>query len=90
MEALATARFDVLCADIGMPGEDGYELIRRVRALPAESGAAIMAVALTAYGRAEDRMRALSAGFQQHVSKPVAPDELTAVVRSLAGRMLGA
>ena len=90
MEALATARFDVLCADIGMPGEDGYELIRRVRALPAESGAAIMAVALTAYGRAEDRMRALSAGFQQHVSKPVAPGELTAVVRSLAGRMLGA
>ena len=90
MEALATARFDVLCADIGMPGEDGYELIRRVRSLPAESGAGIMAVALTAYGRSEDRVRALSGGFQQHVSKPVAPDELTAVIRSLAGRMLGA
>ena len=89
MEALATARFDVLCADIGMPGEDGYELLRRVRLLPRETGGSIMAVALTAYGRAEDRMRALAAGFQQHVSKPVAPSELTAVVASLAGRTLG-
>jgi len=90
IESLATARFDVLCADIGMPGEDGYELIRRVRLLPRESGGSIMAVALTAYGRTEDRMRALAAGFQQHVSKPVAPSELTAVVASLAGRTLGA
>jgi len=90
MEALATARFDVLCADIGMPGEDGYELIRRVRLLPEETGGSIRAVALTAYGRAEDRMRALAAGFQQHVSKPVAPGELTAVVASLVRRTLGA
>ncbi len=79
-------RPDVLISDIEMPGEDGYALIRRIRALPAERGGRIPAAALTAYARAEDRMRALLAGFQIHLPKPVEPTELAAVVASLAGR----
>jgi PAS domain S-box-containing protein len=73
---------DVLISDIGMPGADGYELIRRVRAREGPS-AGIPAVALTAYARFEDRMRALRAGFQMHVAKPVEPAELVTVVHSL-------
>jgi CheY-like chemotaxis protein len=80
------SRPHVIVADIGMPGMDGYEFLRRVRALGAEGGGTIPAAALTGYGRREDRVRALSAGFQQHVAKPVTPDELLAVVASLAGR----
>ena len=79
---------DVLVSDIEMPGEDGYALIRQVRARPAEQGGRIPAAALTAYARAEDRMRALLAGFQIHVPKPVEPAELAAVVASLAGRTM--
>jgi signal transduction histidine kinase/ActR/RegA family two-component response regulator len=71
---------DVLLSDIGMPGEDGYSLIRRVRAEEARHGRAIAAVALTAYARAEDRRKALSAGFQMHVPKPIDGDDLIAVV----------
>jgi PAS domain S-box-containing protein len=77
---------DVLISDIEMPGEDGYALIRKVRGLPPERGGRIPAAALTAYARAEDRMRALLAGFQLHVPKPVEPAELAAVIASLAGR----
>lgn len=77
---------DILLSDIGMPGEDGYMLIRQVRALEAKRGGQIPAIALTAYSREQDRTKALLAGFQQHVSKPVSPDELAAVVASLAGR----
>jgi len=77
---------DVLISDIGMPGEDGYTLIRKVRALQPEQGGRIPAVALTAYARMEDRTRALAAGFQMHVPKPVKPIELTTVVASLARR----
>ena len=77
---------DVLISDIEMPGEDGYTLIRKVRNLPPKRGGRIPAAALTAYARAEDRMRALRAGFQLHVPKPVEPAELAAVVASLAGR----
>jgi PAS domain S-box-containing protein len=73
----------VLLSDIGMPEHDGYELIQRVRALP--GGQKVPAVALTALVRSEDRTRALRAGFQLHVGKPVEPDELVAVVRNLAG-----
>ncbi len=80
------ARFDVIVTDIGMPGEDGYSLIRRVREWERERGAYIPAVALTAYGRSEDRMRALMEGFQMHVAKPVDPAELAIVVTSLIGR----
>jgi PAS domain S-box-containing protein len=79
-------RLDVMVADIGMPDEDGYSLIRRVRESEWARGAYIPAVALTAYGRAEDRMRALKAGFQMHVAKPVDPDELVIVITSLVRR----
>jgi CheY-like chemotaxis protein/nitrogen-specific signal transduction histidine kinase len=77
---------DVLISDIGMPGEDGYSLIGKVRALEAQHGGRVPAIALTAYARVEDRVRALMAGFQVHVPKPVEPVELMAVVASLAGR----
>jgi signal transduction histidine kinase/CheY-like chemotaxis protein len=83
LEAMATAMPDVLVSDIGMPGEDGYELIRRVRELPAESGGRVPAIALTAYARTEDRMQALRAGYQMHVPKPVELAELVAIVASL-------
>jgi hypothetical protein len=76
----------VLVSDIGMPGEDGYELIRRVRQLPAEGGGRVPAIALTAYARTEDRLQALRAGYQMHVSKPVEMAELMAVAVSLVGR----
>jgi PAS domain S-box-containing protein len=74
---------EVLVSDIGMPSEDGYDLIRKVRARPASRGGGVPAVALTAYARFEDRMRALQAGFQMHVPKPVEPAELVTVVDSL-------
>jgi CheY-like chemotaxis protein len=74
---------DVLISDIGMPWEDGYGLIERVRKRPPEAGGRIPAVALTAFARLEDRMRALAAGFQMHVAKPVEPAELVMVVHSL-------
>ena len=77
---------DVLVSDIGMPGEDGYSLIRRVRALGPENAGSVPAIALTAYARAEDRMKAILAGFQMHVAKPVEPAELLTMVASLAGR----
>jgi PAS domain S-box-containing protein len=82
IDMFATSTPDVILSDIGMPGQDGYELIRRIRQQP--GGANVPAAALTALARAEDRMRALRAGFQTHVSKPVAAGELIAVVRSLA------
>ena len=88
-EALAVLdeeRPDVLVSDIGLPEEDGYSLMRRIRALPRERGGGIPAAALTAYARTEDRMQALLAGFQIHVPKPVQPAELIAVVSSLAAR----
>ena len=88
-EALAMLdeeRPDVLVSDIGLPEEDGYSLMRRIRALPRERGGGIPAAALTAYARTEDRMQALLAGFQVHVPKPVQPSELIAVVFSLAAR----
>jgi signal transduction histidine kinase/ActR/RegA family two-component response regulator len=78
---------DVIVSDIGMPGEDGFSFIRRVRALPAEQGGAIPAIALTAYARAEDRIKVMMAGFQHHLAKPVEAAELVAVVASLASRI---
>jgi PAS domain S-box-containing protein len=74
---------DILISDIGMPGEDGYELIRQVRALPHDEGADTPAAALTAYARAEDRRKALDAGYMMHIPKPVEPAELVAVVANL-------
>ena len=76
---------DVLVSDIGMPGEDGYTLIRRIRSMTGAS-ALVPAIALTAYARIEDRMKAIHAGFQLHLSKPVEPIELVAMVHSLARR----
>jgi CheY-like chemotaxis protein len=87
MEHLQRFMPDVLISDIGMPHEDGYELIRRVRQLPAKNGGAVPAVALTAYARAEDRLRILREGYQMHVPKPVELAELVAVVASLAERV---
>jgi signal transduction histidine kinase/CheY-like chemotaxis protein len=75
----------LLVSDIGMPEVDGYELLRRVRALERESGGRIPAVALTAFARSEDRTRALRAGFLVHVAKPVDPSELVATVASVLG-----
>jgi signal transduction histidine kinase/CheY-like chemotaxis protein len=77
---------DVLVADVEMPGEDGYALIDRVRALGPTRGGDVPAVAVTAYGRVEDRVRLLAAGFNMHVPKPVEPAELIAVVATLARR----
>ena len=84
---LSIQKYDVLVSDIGMPGEDGYQFIRRVRSLPSDRNGQIPAVALTAFARSEDRRRAALAGFQTHVSKPVEPAELAAIVASLAGRV---
>jgi PAS domain S-box-containing protein len=84
LKALELYHPDVLLSDIGMPEEDGYSLIRKVRSLSLERGGSIKAVALTAYAREEDQQRAISAGFQMHVTKPVEPAELVAAVSSLA------
>ena len=89
VRSVVTDRPDVLISDIGMPEEDGYALIRRVRALGPAQGGDVPAVALTAYARAEDRVRAVLAGFQMHLSKPVEPSELIAMIASLAGRTGG-
>lgn len=75
---------DVLISDIGMPKEDGYSLIRTIRTLPEERGRGVPAIALTAYTRTEDRIRAISAGFQMHISKPADGLELLTMVSSLA------
>jgi CheY-like chemotaxis protein len=86
LEAMAGGKFDAIISDIGMPGEDGYELIRRVRALPPEAGGKTPAIALTAYARAEDRLRSLRAGFEMHVSKPVELTELVVIIANLVRR----
>jgi PAS domain S-box-containing protein len=87
LDVLRRERPDVLISDIGMPEEDGYALIRKVRALPVESGGRVPALAMTAYARMEDRTRALLAGYQMHLPKPIEPTELLVVVATLAGRL---
>ncbi|MBO0859838.1 MAG: CHASE3 domain-containing protein [Chloracidobacterium sp.] len=77
----------VLVSDIGMPDADGYALVGKLRALGPERGGDIPAVALTAYARSEDRMRALASGFQMHVPKPIEAGELIVVIAALAGRL---
>jgi CheY-like chemotaxis protein len=79
-------RPDVLISNIGMPGEDGYTLVKKLRKREGESGGHIPAIALTAYGRHEDRLRALSVGYEYHVPKPVESAELLVVVASLTDR----
>ena len=77
------ARPDVIISDIAMAGENGYELIRRIRALGPAAGGHVPAIALTAYASVVDRRRALLAGFQTHLAKPIEPDDLLAVILSL-------
>ena len=79
-------RPDLIVSDIAMPGEDGYSLMRKVRALSPEDGGNIPAIALTAYSRVKDRIDALAAGYQMHLSKPVDTDELALGVSSILER----
>jgi PAS domain S-box-containing protein len=83
---LRKSKLDVVIVDIGMPGEDGYSVIRSIRQLPIEEGGKVPAIALTAFARSEDRRRAFLSGFQMHIAKPVESSELIAMVASLAGR----
>ena len=87
LSLLQQHRPHVLVSDIGMPDEDGYALIRQVRALPPDAGGKIPSLALTAYARMEDRTRALLAGFQMHVPKPIDPTELVVLLANLADRV---
>ena len=86
VKMVESERPDLILSDIGMPDEDGYTFIKRVRALPPEKGGHTPAAAITAFARTEDRTKALRAGFQSHIAKPFEPIELTAVVASLTTR----
>jgi CheY-like chemotaxis protein len=86
IQKLVDWRPDVLVSDIGMPMEDGYELIGKIRGLPPERGGETPAIALTAYAGNQDRQRALSAGFQRHLAKPVEPTELAREVARTTGK----
>jgi two-component system, chemotaxis family, CheB/CheR fusion protein len=87
MAALKSDVPDVLISDLGMPGEDGYELIRRVRLLPGESGGRLPSLAVSAYGTDEHRKKVMGTGFQKHLEKPVASADLVSEVAQLAGRL---
>jgi CheY-like chemotaxis protein len=89
LSALRQVLPDVVLSDIGMAGEDGYELMRKVRALPAEGGGLTPAIALTGYATRKDRERALSAGYQLHLAKPVEPADLVAAIARLSVRDAG-
>jgi two-component system CheB/CheR fusion protein len=89
MAALSLAVPDVLLSDIGMPGESGYDLMRRVRALPPERGGRVPALAFTAYASHQDRLDSLDAGFQAHLAKPADPARLVALLLALAQRERG-
>jgi two-component system CheB/CheR fusion protein len=86
LEALKSLRPDVLVSDIGMPGMDGFELLRQVRQRAPEAGGRVPAIALTAYTDDESRHQAVAAGFEEHLGKPAEPDALLAAVARLAGR----
>ena len=87
LKLLQAERPHVLISDIGMPEMDGYQFIREVRKLSASDGGRTPAIALTAFARSEDRTRAMLAGYQVHISKPIEPQELIATVGSLAGQL---
>jgi signal transduction histidine kinase/ActR/RegA family two-component response regulator len=87
LQILESERPDILVSDIGLPGEDGYALIRQIRQGETKDGRFLPAVALTGYARAEDRARILAAGFQAHVAKPAEPIELTSVIATVAHQM---
>ncbi|KYF78201.1 hypothetical protein BE11_09990, partial [Sorangium cellulosum] len=84
LRALVEFRPDILISDLAMPHEDGFSLMRKVRALAPDAGGAVPAIAITAYARREDRQRALASGFQGYLTKPIAAAELSDVVSSLA------
>jgi signal transduction histidine kinase/CheY-like chemotaxis protein len=86
LERMERSFFDLIVSDIGMPGVDGYELMQTIRTLPAQRGGGIPAIALTAYARAEDRLRAIRSGYQMHVPKPIEFGELVTVMANLAPR----
>ena len=88
LEQVQIHRPDVIVSDISMPETDGYQFIRNVRNLPAHNGGHTPAVALTALNRAEDRTKAISAGFQRHLSKPVELKSLIDTIASLAGQAI--
>jgi CheY-like chemotaxis protein len=75
---------DVIISDIGMPNEDGYALIQKIRGLPISQGSKIPAIALTAFNRPEDKRNALDAGFQLHLGKPIEPENLVLAITEVA------
>jgi CheY-like chemotaxis protein len=83
LDILEREKPHVMVSDIAMPGEDGYALLKKIRALPPERGGRIPAIALTAHSLVQDRLQSLRAGFQSHVPKPVVPEELVEVVASI-------
>jgi signal transduction histidine kinase/AmiR/NasT family two-component response regulator len=85
LKLISRTKPDLLISDVGMPGTDGYEFMRRIRLLPKERGGAVPAVALTAYAREQDRKRALRAGYQVHLTKPIEVAELSATLVQLIG-----
>jgi len=87
MLRISSSSFDVIISDIGLPGEDGYSFLKRVRMLDKSRGGDTPAIALTAFARAEDRIRAIAAGFQMHLAKPVEPQELIVMVAGAATAM---
>jgi len=89
MEMLRRSPPDVLVSDVGMPGEDGLTFMRKVRALPPAEGGRVPAIALTAFASSGDRTRALLAGFNQFVSKPIENQELVIVIATVIGRFSG-
>jgi CheY-like chemotaxis protein len=88
LAVLKDQRPTVIVCDIGMPGRDGYQFMRDVRCLPPDQGGRTPAIALTAFARSEDRTRAMLAGYQVHVAKPIEPPELVATVKSQAGHRM--
>ena len=85
LSRLSDEKVDIVISDIGLPEVDGYDLMSRIRQLPASAGGAVPAIALTAYARTEDRTRAFRAGYQAHLAKPIEPAELVATIASFAG-----
>jgi PAS domain S-box-containing protein len=90
LEAFSQAKYDVLISDLQMPGEHGYELLRKIRALEEHYGNRVIAIALSAHGRNEDRENSLTRGFRAHMTKPVEPSELVKIIASLVTRTDGA
>jgi CheY-like chemotaxis protein len=89
LESFGRQQFHVLLVDVMMPGMDGYEFMRKIRALPPEKGGRVPAATLTARAVTDDRLESLRAGFQSHLAKPIEPSELVEVVATLAGMPKG-